>query len=155
MTKCIIHAAAAVLQEGLGATIDLQGLAGGRVKLTYTPNIGPTPDNASADIINLRSAMARPFVVSGTAEEIEAAFADRVASSAQVVQRGLTALDEIERLASAALDNARSKAAPPAQAPATAPVDGGDEDEDEEGGEQEGGTQAPVAPAGNTPRPQF
>lgn len=150
MTKSIIHAAAAVLQEGLGATIDLQGLAGGRVKLTYTPNIGPTPDNASADIINLRSAMARPFVVAGTADEIEAAFADRVASSAQVVQRGLSALDEIERLASAALEKARSKATPATQAPAAAAEDDGDDAD-----EQEGGTQAPVAPAGNTTRPSF
>ena len=155
MTKSIIHAAAAVLQEGLGATIDLQGLAGGRVKLTYTPNIGPTPDNASADIINLRSAMARPFVVSGTADEIEAAFADRVASSAQVVQRGLTALDEIERLASAAVEKARSKATPAAQAPAAAPEDDGDDDGDDDADEQGGGTQAPVAPAGTTTRPSF
>lgn len=153
MTKSIIHAAAAVLQEGLGATIDLQGLAGGRVKLTYTPNIGPTPDNASADIINLRSAMARPFVVAGTVDEIEAAFADRVASSAQVIQRGLSALDEIERLASAAVDKARTKTA--TQAPAAAPEDDADDDEANDADEQEGGTQAPVAPAGNATRQSF
>lgn len=109
MNQSIIHAAAAVLTEGLKASIELQGLGHGRVKLTFTPNLGPTPDGASNEVINLRSAMSRPFMVSGSADEIEEAFAVRVVEASKIVQRGLSALDEIERLVSAAVDSAKAK----------------------------------------------
>ena len=128
MKHSIIHAAAAVLTEGLNASIELQGLGNGRVKLTFTPNLGPTPDGTSNEVINLRSAMSRPFMVSGTADEIEEAFAVRVVEASKVVQRGLSALDEIERLASAAVDSAKAKTSVTSQDAQRAQSDDTDDD---------------------------
>ena len=87
------------------------------------------------------------MVVSGTPEEIEEAFAELIASKAAVVRRGLSALDEIERLATKAVDEAKSK--PAAKAASTAPAVGESEDRDDEADSdadsEASGHRAPVA----------
>lgn len=104
--KTFLQSVGAVLTTGLKASIQLEGLGNGVVKLVYTPDIGPTPDNASESVVLLRAAIAKPMIVSGTPEEIEEAFADLIAAKSKGVSRGLSALDEIERLASKAIDDA-------------------------------------------------
>lgn len=126
--KSFLQSVGAVLTTGLKASIQIEGLGNGAVKLIYTPEIGPTPENASEAVIQLRAAISKPMVVSGTPEEIESAFADLIANKAAVVGRGLGALDEIERLASKAVDEAKAKHA---GKPAAAPVGRDDDDGDE------------------------
>lgn len=100
----------AALSAGQNAGIEVQGLGAGKMRLVYTPRIGETPEGASAEVVALRAAIATPFVVTGTAEEIEQAFSARIHEKAAVVNRGLSALDEIDRLANAAKANAKGSA---------------------------------------------
>lgn len=150
MQKTFLQAVGAVLTDGLKATVQLHGLANGQVQLIYTPDIGPTPENASEAQVNLRAAIAKPLVITGTPVEIEEAFAERIGEKAEVVKRGQQALDEIARLASAAVAEAGAKAASkPAPAQTVEPED---ESEEEEDAEQERAAPAPVAPH-NEPTP--
>ncbi|MCK1884738.1 hypothetical protein MX648_18070, partial [Pseudomonas aeruginosa] len=48
--------------------IDVSGLEGGRVKVVLSANIGPTPAKASEAEIKLRAAIAKPMMLSGTAD---------------------------------------------------------------------------------------
>lgn len=107
MNQTFLQAIGSVLTNGLKATVELQGLGEGKIKLVYTPDIGPIPEKASESEVKLRSAIAKPMVVSGTPLEIEEAFKALVESKAAVVGRGLSALDEMERLASAAVADAK------------------------------------------------
>ncbi|QHF00644.1 PRTRC system protein E (plasmid) [Pseudomonas cannabina pv. alisalensis] len=139
-----LQSVGAVLTTGLKATIELHGLGDGKIKLLFTPDIGPTPENSTEAVVQLRSAIAKPMVVSGTPEEIEEAFAELIASKSAVVRRGLSALDEIERLANKAVEEAKSKPA----AKAATPAPSGDESEDDadENGTDAPGLPEPVAP---------
>ncbi|MCU9528511.1 PRTRC system protein E [Pseudomonas mosselii] len=128
-----LQSVGAVLTTGLKATVQLEGLADGNIKLIYTPEIGPTPENASEAVVQLRAAISKPMVVSGAPAEIEEAFANLIASKAAVVARGLSALDEIERLANAAVGEAKAK---PSATPPTAPH-ASDDDDDDDGDEGE------------------
>lgn len=139
--QSILHAVASALSAGQSARIDVSGLGDGKVKVIYTPQIGETPEGASQEVINLRAAIARPFVVTGTASEIKDAFAARLQEKAAVVSRGLNALDEIDRLAQAARSTSKPAAA---AAPAQASV-ATDDDEERDDESAEGGA---VAPAG-------
>lgn len=142
-----LQSVGAVLTTGLKATVELHGLGDGKIKLLYTPDIGPTPEKSSEAVVQLRSAIAKPMVVSGTPEEIEEAFAELIVSKAAVVRRGLSALDEIERLATKAVDEAKSK--PAAKAASTAPAVGESKDHDDEADSdadsEASGHRAPVA----------
>lgn len=120
MTTTFLQSVGAVLTSGLKAVVEINGVGDGKIKLIYTPEIGPTPDNASDEIIKLRSAISRPLIITGTPEEVERAFAQKVEDSAKVVKRGLSALDEIERLSSSAISAARSSTSAASPAPAVA-----------------------------------
>lgn len=141
--KSILHAVASALSAGQSARIDVSGLGDGKVKVIYTPQIGETPEGASQEVINLRAAIARPFVVTGTASEIKDAFAARLQEKAAVVSRGLNALDEIDRLAQAARSTSKPAAA---AAPAQASV-ATDDDEERDDESAEGGAAAPAGTA--------
>ncbi|EPJ5561935.1 PRTRC system protein E [Pseudomonas aeruginosa] len=141
--KSILHAVASALSAGQSARIDVSGLGDGKVKVIYTPQIGETPEGASQEVINLRAAIARPFVVTGNASEIKDAFAARLQEKAAVVSRGLNALDEIDRLAQAARSTSKPAAA---AAPAQASV-ATDDDEERDDESAEGGAAAPAGTA--------
>lgn len=141
--QSILHAVASALSAGQSARIDVSGLGDGKVKVIYTPQIGETPEGASQEVINLRAAIARPFVVTGTAGEIKDAFAARLQEKAAVVSRGLNALDEIDRLAQAARSTSKPAAA---AAPAQASV-ATDDDEERDDESAEGGAAAPAGTA--------
>lgn len=142
--KSILHAVASALSAGQSARIDVSGLGDGKVKVIYTPQIGETPEGASQEVINLRAAIARPFVVTGTASEIKDAFAARLQEKAAVVSRGLNALDEIDRLAQAARSTSKPAAA---AAPAQASVATDDDEERDDDESAEGGAAAPAGTA--------
>lgn len=146
MKATFFQAVASVLTANTSATIEVQGLGEGQIKVIYTPNLGPTPHNASDDVVNLRAAICKPMVVAGPADEVEDAFAEHIKKKAVAVTRGLSMLDEIERIGAAALASAKAKA--PA-APAAADEGGDLDDEaelDSEGnGAQNAGNAAQVA----------
>lgn len=136
--------------------IDIAGLEGGRIKVTLSANIGVTPESASPAEKKLRAAIAKPMVLSGTPEEVETALYARVSAHAEVVNTGLSALDEIRKLSAAAVEAAKpsKSAAKPVQPPASAASQGDDDDVEDD--ELNGGADsapaaesAPVAPADN------
>ncbi|MCP1515681.1 PRTRC system protein E [Pseudomonas rhodesiae] len=108
MNQTFLQSVGAVLTNGLKATVELQGVGEGRIKLVYTPDIGATPDNATQSLMKLRAAIAKPLVVTGSPLEIEEAFALLVGEKSAVVKRGLSALDDIERIAEAAVAEANA-----------------------------------------------
>lgn len=108
--KTFLQVIGEALSIGQSAGVEVQGLGEGKVRLVFTPKIGETPEGASEEVIALRAAIAAPFVVTGTPTEIEQAFAFRMSEKTAVLNRGLSALDEIERLASAAKDRATTNA---------------------------------------------
>lgn len=142
--KTFLQSVGAVLTNGLKANIQLQGMGDGNIKLMYTPDIGPTPENASEAVVQLRAAISKPMVVTGTPMEIEEAFANLIGDKSAVVARGLSALDEIERLAASAVAEAKAKpSAKPAAAAAPVPV--GDDEDEHDACDNEVGTPAPAA----------
>lgn len=149
MTTTFLQSVGAVLTSGLKAVVEINGVGDGKIKLIYTPEIGPTPDNASDEIIKLRSAISRPLIITGTPEEVERAFAQKVEDSAKVVKRGLSALDEIERLSSSAISAARSSTSAASPAPTVA-TQGHDV---EEGNQARSDTLAGQATTGNASGP--
>jgi len=120
MSTTFLQSVGAVLTNGLKAVVEINGIGEGKIKLVYSPEIGAAPDNASDEVIKLRSAISRPLIITGTPEEVETAFVQKIGESARAVTRGLSALDEIERLSVAALAAARS----PKSAPSPAPTGG-------------------------------
>lgn len=140
--QTFLQAIGAVLTPGMSATVEVQGLPTGEIKLIYTPNIGTTPDNASDAIVQLRAAISKPMIIAGAPAEIEEAFGKLIAQKAQVVGRGLSAMDEIERLAGAAIAEAKAK---PLGAAATKTGNAVDEDEDED--EPSGDAEPAATPA--------
>lgn len=131
MKATFFHAVASVLTANTSAIIEVQGLGEGQIKVIYTPNLGPTPHNASDDVVNLRAAICKPMVVAGPADEVEDAFAEHIKKKAVAVTRGLSMLDEIERIGAAALAGAKAKA------PAVPAADAGG-DLDDEGAKSDG-----------------
>ncbi|MGF6282026.1 PRTRC genetic system protein E [Pseudomonas frederiksbergensis] len=144
MKATFFQAVASVLGANTSATIEVQGLGEGQIKVIYTPNLGPTPHNASDDVVNLRAAICKPMVVAGTANEVEDAFVEHIKMKAVAVTRGLSMLDEIERIGAAALASAKVKA-PAASATAD---EGGDVDDEAESDSDGAGAQN----GGNTPQ---
>jgi PRTRC genetic system protein E len=132
MTATFFQAVASVLTAGNNAIIEVQGLGEGQIKVIYTPNLGPTPDNASIEVVNLRAAIAKPMVIAGTADDIESSLVNHIKQKAAVVTRGLSLLDEIERLGAAALESTKTRTAN-ASVAATPADDDLEEDDDEAG----------------------
>ncbi len=129
MKATFFQAVASVLTANTSATIEVQGLGDGQIKVIYTPNLGPTPNNASDEVVNLRAAICKPMVVAGLADEVEEAFVEHIKKKAVVVTRGLSMLDEIERIGAAALASAKAKSPAVADAP-NADDEGGASDDD-------------------------
>lgn len=143
MQATFFQAVASVLTAGNNAIIEVQGLSDGQIKVIYTPNLGPTPQGASVEEVNLRAAIAKPLVVTGTADVVESELMGHIKSKAVAVNRGLSILDEIERLGAAALNTAKAKIE---KAGPIAAV-GEDLEEEEEDGDDAGHT-APAAADG-------
>ncbi|MFJ2456662.1 PRTRC system protein E [Pseudomonas protegens] len=128
--------------------IDISGLEGGRVKVVLSANIGPTPAKASEAEIKLRAAIAKPMMLSGTPEEVEAALFERVRSHAEVVNHGMSALDEIRKLSEAAMQAAK----PAPSTPTTAKGNSVPAEDDNADSELESGSE-PATKASTTPAP--
>ncbi|MBB3105262.1 hypothetical protein [Azomonas macrocytogenes] len=99
--------------------IDLQGLADGRIKVLLSADLGPTPDTASNTEVQLRAALAKPLLVSGTPAEVEAALSERVCTHTAALNEGTRLLDEIRVLGSQALADAKKARDPKPKALAT------------------------------------
>ncbi|HHH9441213.1 TPA: PRTRC system protein E [Pseudomonas aeruginosa] len=130
-------------------SIDLSGLDGGRVKVIVSANIGITPENATDAEKKLRAAIAKPLVLSGTPEEVEAALYARVSAHTEVVNAGMSALDEIRKLGEAAVQAAKPAAKPAAKVPqpSATPAQQRDEEELDDTDLEEGADGVPAAHA--------
>ncbi|HHG4594546.1 PRTRC system protein E [Pseudomonas aeruginosa] len=126
--------------------VDIEGLGDGRIKVLLSANLGPTPENASASEVQLRAALAKPLLVSGTPEEVEEALHERVKAHAAVINEGASLLEQIRSLGAKAM--AERKGGAPATA---AQPEEEDDDVEEERGDSkpvaQQTTPAPAAPA--------
>lgn len=128
MPLTFLQAIGSALTSGLKASIEATGMGDGKIKLVYTPDIGETPENASDAVTQLRSAIEKPMVLIGTPNEVEEAFSQRIVEKSAVVSRGLSALDEIDRLVAAAVDEAKASRAVKAGATVTDEAEPDDDD---------------------------
>lgn len=100
----------------------------GQIRVRVTPELGPTPDNASDEEVQLRAAMGMALTMSGTPEEIEQKLAARMNEHRALLDEAQISLQSLrERLnasqarAEAAQSNATStNAAPASTKPETA-----------------------------------
>lgn len=125
--------------------VDIEGLGDGRIKVLLSANLGPTPESASASEVQLRAALAKPLLVSGTPEEVEEALHERVKAHAAVLNEGESLLEQIRSLGAKAMAERKG------DAPATAAQPEEDDDVEEERGDSkpvaQQTTPAPAAPA--------
>lgn len=109
--------------------IDVQGVGNNQMKVLISANLGPIPEGAGAQEIKLRVALAKPMIITGTAEQIESALTSRLQSHTQAVNEGLSMLDEIRLIGAGAVKQAKGKStqdAPSASPSGTDAVAGAD-----------------------------
>lgn len=68
------------------------------LKVLVTADLGPTPDKASEDEIQLRAAMCRPVILTGSAGDVEQALIVRLTKHVRALDEGSSLLDEIQKM---------------------------------------------------------
>lgn len=95
------------------------------LKVMVTADLGPTPEKASEQEVQLRAAMCRPLILVGSAVEIEEALLKRLTQHVQALNEGMSLLDEIRSIGA----TVQAKSATPAtEQPATPDLDAEDGD---------------------------
>ena len=89
--------------------IDVQGVANNQIKVLISANLGPVPADAGPEETKLRVALAKPMLITGTAEQIEDALASRLQTHTQAVNEGLSMLEEIRMIGAGAVEKAKEK----------------------------------------------
>lgn len=105
--------AQALTTKGTRIHAELVALGDGQFQARLTPDLGPCPDNASAEEVNLRSLLGSPLTITGTAEEMDAALSARIAERMVTQNMGMSALNDLHARMSKASE-AAAKAKPKA-----------------------------------------
>lgn len=96
--------ARAVAVPGKRIFIEVVGAGDGRIRTIITPDVGAVPADASPEVAKVYALMARPQLVTGTPEEVEAALDAKLGVVRQVLDEGestLAALRQIKEQAKA------------------------------------------------------
>jgi hypothetical protein len=96
------------------------------LKVMVTADLGPTPEKASEQEVQLRAAMCRPLILVGSAVEIEEALMKRLTQHVQALNEGVSLLDEIRSIGA----TVQAKAAAPATEQPAMPALDADADAD-------------------------
>jgi PRTRC genetic system protein E len=118
-----------------GSRLDFEMIAigDGQLRIRMTPNLGPTPENATKEELQLRAYLATPMTLNGTAEGIEELLEQKLKERLDAQNIGVPALNRLQEkmlAASAAADNAQPAASAKkasASTAKTATADGGEE----------------------------
>lgn len=108
------------------------------VKVLVTADLGPTPEKATEAEAQLRAAMCRPLIVSGSAADVDAALVHRLTKHVRGLDEGQSLLDEIRQIGA----EVRNKAPEASSVAPSAPAD--DDSDDDLNAEQEPVTGAPA-----------
>lgn len=115
------------------------------LKVMITADLGPTPEQASSSEVQLRTAMCRPLLLVGNALEIEASLLQRLTQHVQALNEGVSLLEEIRSIGSAAQANAATKAAElPASPAAETEADSEADEAEQADGNSVGSTEVPA-----------
>jgi len=90
----------------LDMTVESSSATG--LKILITANLGPTPEKASAAEAQLRAAMCRPLIITGSAEDVEADLVKRLTHHVRALDQGQSLLDEILQIGSEVRANAKT-----------------------------------------------
>ena len=117
-------------------SVDVIGMAKGEIKVRISPDLGPTPSNASDEEVEIRALMASPLTVTGRPEEVDQLLEEHLSKRVQVQQIGADALNTLSakmvtaaKKASSATpkadtkSNADSSAEPPSGTETAAPAE--------------------------------
>lgn len=78
--------------EGDRLHCEIIGAQDGQIKVRVTPDLGPTPSNATDEEAELRALMATPITVTGTPEEVDTLLDEHLAKRAPMQAGGADAL---------------------------------------------------------------
>ena len=125
----VMAAALAGTQHRVNVSIETASAV--ELKVMVTADLGPTPEKASEQEVQLRAAMCRPLILVGSAVEIEEALMKRLTQHVQALNEGVRLLDEIRSIGA----TVQAKAATPAtEQPAMPDLDAEDGDAAKVGG---------------------
>lgn len=105
------------ISSGEGTSIGIEMLGGkdGQVKVRISPELGPTPANATEEEAQLRALMAAPLTLMGTPEEIDDLLTKRLSERAPIQASGAEALNSLAAKMAAASKQAQDYKAAPAK----------------------------------------
>jgi len=133
-------ASAVATEPGKRLFIEAVGAGDGKIRLILTADVGQVPNDATPEVAKVYALMARPLVVAGTPEDVEAALAGQLGQMRERLDAGNEVLEELRQLKAQAKSSA-AKAPGKAQAPADADADA------EEPSEPETPASEPESPA--------
>lgn len=111
--------AGAVATEGKRIFVEAVGAGDGKIRLILTADVGQVPDDAAPEVAKVYALMARPLVVVGTPQEVEAALAAKLGQMRERLDEGNEVLEALRQLKEQAKSSA-AKAHSKPQAPADA-----------------------------------
>lgn len=101
-----------ILRQGDRLHFELIGSEEAQIKVLITPDLGPTPTNASDEELNLRTLLATPITITGKPEEVDSLLNEHLAKRAAIQRNGVDALNALSaKMAEAAKQASNAKPA--------------------------------------------
>lgn len=107
--------------EGSRLTLEITGAGNGQIKVRVTPDLGPTPSNATDEEVTLRALMATPITILGTPEEADTLLTEQLEKRTPIQASGASALNDLAAKMAAATQKAQA-VKPSAKTAATEPA---------------------------------
>lgn len=123
--------ASALNDQGKRIFIEVVGAGEGRIRTIITPDVGAVPADASPEVAKVYALMARPQLVTGTPEEVEAALGAKLGLVREVLDEGEATLAALRQIKEQAKAQPAGKKDAPQQQEEEAELD---EEEDADGG---------------------
>lgn len=108
-------------REGDRLQFEMVGTSNNEIRVRVTPDLGPTPENASDEEIELRTLMATPITISGTPAEVDELLSEYLDKRVETQTVGADALATLTEKMAQAAHNAKAAKPSAASAKATTP----------------------------------
>ncbi|WP_349618142.1 hypothetical protein [Azotobacter salinestris] len=105
--------AVAGAEPGKRLFIEAVGAGDGNIRLILTADVGQVPNDATPEVAKVYALMARPLVVVGTPEAVEAALAGKLGQMRERLDEGNEVLDALRQLKAQAKSSAAKAASTP------------------------------------------
>ena len=83
-------------RKGDRISFEVSFLGNNEIRVMATPDLGPTPSNATDEEVELRAALASPLTITGTPEEVDTLLTEHLMRRQAVQREGVTALASLE-----------------------------------------------------------